>query len=142
MARYSVGFSTGITASQAVLEIIGSGQKARLMEIGLTIQGATLTRVGLGYSGSVGVTPTGGATLLTEGAESAATGVSFATAWGTAPAAPTNGYYYRKATIPASQAFPTVWRFPEGLALLPATSLALFLLATGSLIDGWIVLEE
>lgn len=145
MARFSHGFRTTATAQGAVAELIGGtgSERVRLVEVGLMINAQTLTAVGLGYPAAVGQTPTGGATFLTEGDSNGTSTVSDAFAWATPPTAPTGAYYYRRATLGLGSD-EIVWKWPSGsgLLLLPATSLALYLFATGSVLDGWWTVER
>ena len=141
MSRYSQGFRTTGT-SNAVLEIIGgAGSRAHLVELGMTIVNATATQVGLGFSSAVGLTPVAPVTFLSDD-DNSTLAITTALAWATPPTLPT--YFYRRATLPVVQGFPLVWKWhtPLGLLLLPATSIVLWLFATGSVIDGWAVFEQ
>lgn len=146
MSRFSQGFRTTETDAGAVIEFIaGASDRARLVEIGLSLVSATLSSVGLGYPAAKGVTPTSPVTLLSENpGDSSICGITSALAWATPPTAPADNYYFRRATVPASQVFPVVWTWPKGkgLLVLPSTSIVLFLLATGSAFDGWAVFEQ
>jgi hypothetical protein len=136
-----MGFRTTATAN-AVLEIIGGvGSRSKLVEIGLTINAQTLTPVGIGYPAAIGITPTTPVTLLSESNNSTIS-VTSALAWATPPTSPT--YFYRRATLGLGSD-EIVWRFEDeggGLLLLPATSIVLWLFATGSVLDGWYTVEQ
>ncbi len=64
-----------------------------------------------------------------------------ALAWATPPTSP--AYFYRRATL-GLVSDELLWTWPSGggLLLLPATSLVLWLFATGSVLDGWFTLEQ
>jgi hypothetical protein len=145
MARFSHGFRTTAVGVGAVAELIaGTGsERVKLVEVGLTINAQTLTQVGLGYPAAVGLTPTSPVTLLNEGDGNLVTTVTDALGWATPPTAPTAGFYFRRATL-GLDSDEIVWRWPTGggLLILPATSLALYLFATGSVMDGWWVVER
>ena len=141
MARFAQGFRTTAT-SNTVLEIIGAANaRVRLVEFGITLTGATLTPVGLGYAAAQGITPTAPVTLLTE-SDNSTTTITSALAWATPPTIPT--YFYRRATLTASLGYPIVWTWPvgDGLVLNTASSIVLWLFAVGSTIDGWFAVEE
>jgi hypothetical protein len=140
MARYSQGFRTSGVAN-AVAELIGgAGSRSRLIELGLTINAQTLTPVGIGYAAAIGQTPTSPVTLLSE-ADNSTIAVTSALAWVTPPTVPT--YFYRRATLGlGSDEIVWKWDSPGGLLLLPATSLVVWLFATGSVLDGWWVVEQ
>jgi hypothetical protein len=144
MARFSHAFRTAAT-SGAVAELIGGtgSERVRLVELGITLNAQTLSVLGLGYPGAVGVTPSTPVTLLCD-SDTATTTVTDAVGWATPPTAPTSGFYFRRATVPLAQNFPLVWTWPkgEGLLLLPSTSIVLYLLAAGSVLDGWWVVER
>jgi len=146
MSRFSQAFRTTNTSAGAAIEFIaGSADRARLVELELTITSQVDTAVGLGFPGAKGITPTSPVAFQSENPGDGSTcGISSALAWVTAPTTPTNGYYFRRAFIPAAQQFRVRWSWPEGsgLLLLPSTSLALFLLAAGAAIDGYAVFEE
>jgi hypothetical protein len=140
--RFSQGFRTSAT-NGSVIEFIGAtGQRAQLVEFGITLNAATATQIGLGYPAAQGVTPTAPVTLLSE-SDNATTTITSALAWGTPPTAPT--YYYRRASLPATVGAQVIWTWPAGstgLILLNSTSIVLYLLAVGSVIDGWAVFVQ
>jgi hypothetical protein len=141
MARYSMGFRTSGTAN-AVFEIIaGAGSRSKLVELGIMINAQTLTPIGLGYPAAIGLVPTAPVTALSE-ADNSTIAVTSALAWGTPPTQPT--YFYRRATLGlGSDEVVWQWMAPgSGILLLPATSLVLWLFATGSVLDGWYVVEQ
>jgi hypothetical protein len=141
MARFAQGFRTTAT-SNTVFEIIGAANaRVRLVEMGLTLTGATLTPVGLGYAAAQGITPTTPVTMLTE-SDNSTTTITTALAWATPPTIPT--YFYRRASLPVGLGYPIVWTWPvgDGLVLTSGTSLVLWLFAAGSTIDGWVAVEE
>jgi hypothetical protein len=142
MARFSQGFRTTAT-SNAVIEFIGAtGRRPQLIELGITLNAATATQVGLGYPAAQGVTPTTPVTLLTE-SDNATTTIASALAWATAPTIP--AYFYRRASLPAVVGAQVIWNWPSGssgLLLAASSSLILWLFAAGSVIDGWAVFEE
>jgi hypothetical protein len=143
--RFSHGFRTSATGVGAVAELIGGtgSERVKLVEVGLMINAQTLTALGLGYSAVVGQTPTSPVTLLDESDGSLVTTVTDAMAWATPPTAPTNAYYFRRATLGLGSD-EIIWKWPPGggLLLLPATSLVLYLFATGSVLDGWWTVER
>jgi len=140
MARFAHGFRTTATQN-AVLELrAGASDRARLVELGLTLTAQTLTPVGLGYPQALGVTPTAPVTLLSE-SDGATCGITSALAWATPPTVP--AYFYRRATL-GLETDELVWRWPNGggLLLLPSTALVLWLFAAGAALDGWAVFEQ
>lgn len=145
MSRFSQAFRTTGTGAAAVLELIaGASDRARLVEMGLVINAQTLTVVGLGYPAVKGVTPTSPVAFLSENSgDSSVCGITSALAWGTPPTSPLNSYYFRRATLGLGSG-PVIWIWPPGagLLILPSTSLVLFLLAMGSVLDGWAVLDQ
>lgn len=145
MARFTHGFRTTLTTDGSVAELIGGtgSERVRLVELGITLAAQTLSVVGVGYAAAQGITPSSPVTLLCEG-DNPTTTVSDAVAWGTRPTQPAASYYFRRATLPLAQSFPLVWRWApgSGILLLPSTSLALFLIGAGALIDGWWTVER
>ena len=113
-------------------------KRVKLVEVGLMINAQTLTPVGLGYPAAIGLVPTTPVTLLSE-SDNSTIAVTSALAWGTPPTQPT--YFYRRATLGLGSD-EIVWTFDKGLLLLPATSLVIWLFATGSVLDGWWVVEQ
>ena len=144
MSRFSQGFRTTATANAVIEFIAGASDRARLVELGLSINAQTLTPVGLAYPAAKGLVPTSPVTLLSENpGDSSSCGITSALAWGTPPTAPTNGYYFRRATLGLGSD-ELVWSWPkgEGLLVLPSTSVIVWLFATGSVMDGWAIFEQ
>ena len=145
MSRFSQAFRTSATAPGSVLELIGpTSRYARLVELGVSVASQVAASFGLGYAAAQGLTPTTPTTFLSESQDTSACTIQGALAWATAPAAPGNAYYYRRGNIPLGSTDPVVWTWASGsgLWLLPSTSLALYLFATGPVMDVWAVFEQ
>jgi hypothetical protein len=53
---------------------------------------------------------------------------------------PTN--YSRRASVPATIGAGALWTFPRGFIVLKTKSLALYVVATGAVLDTWVVVDE
>ncbi|SRR6266704_1406 len=143
MSIYSVSNRTSnVTIATATLEVIGGANLGyRLLELGLTINAATATVFGLGTPAAIGVTPAGGATVLTEDAGNSAAGNTVtALSWATGPTVPAN--FYRRVSLPATIGAGIIWTFPRGIAVLKAKSLVLWNITVPSVADAWVVVDE
>jgi len=114
-----------------------------LVELGMTLKDLTATQVALGYPATLGVTPSSPVAFQGEGQDSSVVAATLALGWATPPTDPTDSYYFRRGTLQTT-ADELVLRWPSGagLVLLPSISLVLYLMAVGSVLDGWITLEQ
>lgn len=144
MAIYSLGvLTTGVTNATAAWEIRTSANvRARILEIGFTLNAATASIIGLGRPAAIGVTPTSPVDFQPEdpGDPTVASQVQSALAWGTGPTVPTN--FLRRVGLPATIGVGWVWTFPRGLVIPVSSSIILWNLATGSALNAYAVLDE
>ena len=142
MAIYSLANRTSATGSAAAcLEVrTTSTDRARIMEVGITINAATASVFGLGRPAAIGVTPTTPVTVLAEEPAEAAGTCTTALAWGTGPTVPTN--FFRRVSLPATVGAGIVWTFPRGLIISISSSIVVWNITTVSVADIWVVVDE
>lgn len=139
----SLGVLTTATAIGTAWEIRtgASPARVRLLELGLFLNAATASVVGLGRPAAIGVTPTSPIDFLPEDPNDVlASGVvQSAVAWATAPTAPTN--FFRMIALPATIGTGVIWTFPKGLVIPASSSIVLYLIAASSALRVYAVID-
>lgn len=132
----------GTTGAAAVTVLTGSTQGlVRVLEVGIFLTAATASDISLGRPAAVGITPTTPTDFLPEHPNDLMpTGtVQMATAWGTAPTAPTNPL--RRIMLPANIGAGIIWTFPKGLAIAASGNLVIWNNATNSIANIYVVCD-
>ena len=146
MARHAAGFTTTATVTAAAIADLrsGSGERLYVREIGLFLNAATASSIGLYRPSTLGTASTSVTAVPVDPADAAATG-SVGTAWSVAPAVSTN-VPIRKAMLPAAIGNGIIWTFPDrnGLVVPVSSSLLLWNFggSTNSILNGYIEWEE
>ncbi len=143
MALYALSQRTTATAAaSASWEVRStSGNKPKIMEMGLSQAAATAGTYGIGRPGAIGVTPTSPQTFVDEGDGNAPAGVTTGcVAWGTPPTAPTN--FNRRLACAATIGVGAIFTFPRGLGLPISGSVVVWILATAPVCDVYAVVDE
>lgn len=144
MARYSLGITTPAAAAGAAYAnlISAAGERLYVREIGLFLNAATASSIGLIRPATVGTATSPVAGQAVDAADAAATG-TVGTAWSAAGTIGSN--YLRKITLPAAIGNGIIWTFGERDLVVPVSS-CLFLwnfgAAAGSVLNGYIVWDE
>lgn len=140
MACYEIGVRTsGVASASAALELRSGTKRARVHELGITLQAATATTLGLGRPAN---TPAGGTNnppLATDAADSAALAGAYLAGWSTVPTAPTS--FLRRIGFPATIGSGAIWTF-RNLIIPVSASIVLWNLAANGVLDIWAVLED
>jgi len=144
MARYSLGFSTPAAAAGAPYAdlITAASERAYIREIGLFLNAATASSIGLIRASAVNTATSPVAGQAVDPADAAAT-ATLGTAWSSAPTIGSN--YLRKITLPAAIGNGIVWTFGERDMIVPVSSALVlwnFGAGTGSVLNGYIVWDE
>lgn len=142
MAIYSLSvLTTGTASGAAAWEIIPGTKAYRLLELGVFLNAATASNIGLGNPAAIGITPTSPVTFLAESEQSGRVAtVTSALAWGTGPTLPTN--FYRQVSLPAAAGAGVIWQFPRGLQVLNGQTLVLWNLSLNSALRAYAAIEE
>jgi hypothetical protein len=142
MAIYSLANrTTNATTTQASFELIGpAAARVRLMEIGIWLNAATQSPLGLGRPQAIGVTPTSPINVLAEDPNDSTGGSRTALAWSTPPTVPLN--YFRRFNIAGAIGAGVIATFPRGLVIPAAGSVILWNIAAVSLYDVHVVVDE
>lgn len=142
MAIYSLANRTGIaTTTAASLEIrAAAANRPRLLEMGIWLNAATQSPIGIGRPQAIGVTPTSPQTVLAEDPGDSTGLTQTALAWGTAPTVPVN--FFRRLNIAAAIGAGVLLTFPRGIVIAAAWSLVNWNIAAVSLYDCHIVVDE
>ncbi len=143
MALYAIAqLTTGTAAASAAIELRASASdRLEVREIGLTLNAATATTLGLGRPGAIGVTPTSPLTLVAQDTAASAATAQTALAWGTGPTIP--GTFLRRAAFPATIGAGIIWSFGPGELVIPASgSLIVWNIVLGSALNCWFVVDE
>lgn len=142
---YTQGFATvaaGAAAAYATFHT-ASTHRMRLRELGLFVNAATASSVGLIRPSNSPVATTSVLGLAQDPADPAAT-INVDTAWSTAPTVGT--VYLRKALIPATIGNGIIWTWPPDAPLIVAVSSYLVLwnfgAGAGSVLNGYATWEE
>ena len=145
MARYAAGFTTTATAAGAAIADLrtAAGERAYVREIGLFLNAATASSIGVYRPSTLGTASTSVTAVPVDPADAAAT-ASVGTAWSVAPAISTN-VPLRKAALPAAIGNGLIWQFSErGLVIPVSSSLLLwnYGAAANSVINGYFEWDE
>lgn len=143
MALFSIALRTsGATSNSAAAEIIAGANNAyRVLELGITINAATASVFGYGSPAAAGVTPATSSTVQAEDSGNTTAGnTKVALTWATSPTNPTN--FLRRVSLPATIGAGIVWTFPRGRTVLKTVTDVLQNIATGSVADIWVVVDE
>ena len=145
MARYAAGFTTTATAAGAAIVDLrtAAGERAYVREIGLFLNAATASSIGVYRPSTLGTASTSVVAVPVDPADAAAT-ASVGTAWSVAPAISTN-VPLRKAALPAAIGNGIIWQFSErGLVIPVSSSLLLwnYGAAANSVINGYFEWDE
>jgi len=142
MAIYSIANRTGIaTTTAASFELRGpASARVRLMEIGIWLNAATQSPIGLGRPQAIGVTPTSPLNVLAEDPNDATGASTTALAWGTPPTVPVQ--FFRRFNIAGAIGAGVIATFPRGLIIAGGASVVLWNIAAVSLYDVHVVVDE
>ena len=142
MAIYSLSNRTSnVTIANANLEIrAGASNRPRLMEMGIWLNAATQSPIGLGRPQAIGITPTSPVTVLAEDPAESTGLTQTALAWGTGPTVPLQ--FFRRVNIAAAIGAGVVLTFPRGIVIAAAGSLVNWNIAATSVNDVHIVVDE
>jgi len=134
--------TTSTTAATASWEVrSGSGNKPRIMEVGISQNAATAGVYGLGRPAAIGVTPTSPQNFVAEADASAPTSnTTAAVAWGTGPTVPAN--FNRRVSCAATIGVGVIWTFPRGMDIATSNSIVVWIIATAPVCDVWAVIDE
>jgi len=117
MGLYSIS-QTSIAAAAAAayctIHTVGT-ERAFLREVGISLNAATATSIGLGRPANTPTATTSFLGLAHDAAEGAST-VNMDTAWSTAPTAPTQ--FLRRVVFPATAGVGLIWAFPPGQEII------------------------
>lgn len=144
MALYSVSNTSAAAAAGAAYCDLraGTSQRLYLREIGLTLNAATASSIGLGRPATAGTVSTSTTGIAVDPSDGTVTTV-MGTAWSVAPTAPTT--FFRRFVAPATAASGVTWYFNRG-DLVVASSATLILwnfgAAAGSALSVYFVWEE
>lgn len=146
MAVVHLGFTTPAAAAGAAYAdlVATSTDRLRVREIGLFVNAATATSVGLIRSASLGTRTSPSTGQQGDPAEPAATG-TIAVAWSVAPTISGSPLYLKKIVVPAAIGNGFIWTFgPNDLVVPVSAGLLLwnFGAGAGSISNGYIVWEE
>ncbi len=142
MAIYSAAIRTTMATTTAPsAEIIApAAARCRVMEVGIFLNAATQSPIGIGRPQAIGVTPTAPITVLAEDPNDAAGGSKLAIAWSTPPTVPSN--FFRRPNIAGAIGAGIILTFPRGLVLAAAGTLCFWNIAAVSLYDLHAVCDE
>jgi len=142
MAIYSLGVrTTNVTTANACFELrTAATDRARLLELGITLAAATASTFGFGRPAAIGVTPTSPVTWLAEDPAEPAGTAQTALAWATGPTIP--AAFFRRLGLPATIGTGIIWTFPRGLALAISSSVILWNLSAMGASDVYVVGDE
>ena len=142
MAIYSLSNRTSnVTIANANLEIrAGATNRPRLMEMGIWLNAATQSPIGLGRPQAIGITPTSPVTVLAEDPAESTGLTQTALAWSTGPTVPLQ--FFRRVNIAAAIGAGVVLTFPRGIVIAAAGSLVNWNIAATSVNDVHIVVDE
>lgn len=142
MAIYSLANRTGIaTTTAASLEIRAAAtNRPRLMELGIWLNAATQSPIGLGRPQAIGVTPTSPVTVLAEDPADSTGLTQTALAWATPPTVPLN--FFRRVNIAAAIGAGVILTFPRGIVIAAGGSVVNWNIAVVSLYDVHITVDE
>lgn len=144
MARYHVGFTTAAPATNvAFLDIrSNSGDRVRVLEIGIFNTAATTCIVSMERQTTLGTTSTTVVPQAGEPGDAAATTL-IGTAWSVAPAS--TAVPMRRITLSAAIGAGVIWTFGMGDMVIPVSSSIILMNRAGTtagIMTGYIVLDE
>jgi hypothetical protein len=135
------------TATPIVAIRAPATERCAIREIGVTLQGATSTRLGLARASVVSVTPTGNFAGQNMVPGAPASGSTLVTGWTTIPTA--GGTPFRRITLPAAVGAAWVWQWPQGEELVVGLGSAIaelclvnLVAAAPALFDFWVKWED
>lgn len=144
MALYELGvLTTGTASGAAAWEIRSSANlRARIMEIGVFLNAATASLIGLGRPAAIGITPTTPVDFLpSDPADvTVASQVQSALAWATGPTLPTG--FLRRIGLPATIGAGIIWTWPRGLVIPVSSSIVLWNFQLNSALQAYAVIDE
>ena len=142
MAIYSLANRTSnVTIANPSLEIrSGASNRPRLMEMGIWLNAATQSPIGIGRPQAIGITPTTPVTVLAEDPGDSAGLTQTALAWSTPPTVPLN--FFRRVNIANLIGAGVVLTFPRGLVIAAGNSVITWNIAGTSVADIHIVVDE
>jgi len=142
MALYSLANrTTNVTTGNDSLEIIASSTgRPRLLEMGIWLNAATQTVLGLGRPQAKGGTPTTPINLQAEDPNDPASATTTALAWSVQPTIPLQ--FFRRMNIAAAIGAGCILTFPRGLGIAANVSLVLWNLTAVSVYDVHVVVDE
>lgn len=135
------------TATPIVAIRAPATERCLIREIGVSLQGATSTRLGLARASAVSVTPTGNFAGQNMQPGAPASGTTLVTGWTTIPTA--GGTPFRRVTLPAAVGAGWVWTWPQGEELIVGLGSAIaeicivnLVAAAPALFDVWVKFED
>lgn len=142
MAIYSLANrTTNVTTGNPSFELRApASARNRLMEIGIWVNAATQSPLGLGRPQAIGGTPTTPINVQAEDPNDAAGNSQTALAWGTPPTIPLQ--FFRRFNIANLIGAGVIATFPRGLVTAGGASLILWNLAAVSVYDVHVVVDE
>jgi hypothetical protein len=108
--------------------------------MGIWLNAATQSPIGIGRPQAIGVTPTSPVTVLQEDPGDSAGLTQTALAWATPPTVPLN--FFRRLNIAAAIGAGVLLTFPRGIVIAAAFSLINWNIAAVSVYDCHIVVDE
>ena len=145
MGLYSAGIQSVAAVSGAAFATMhtGANLKARIREIGMFVNAATASSIGIIRPSNSPAASTSALGQAEDSSDPAST-VNLDTAWGTAPTVGTN--YLRRITIPATIGNGVIWTFNPGEELIiPVNGFLVFWnfgAATGSVLNMYVKWSE
>lgn len=142
MAIYSIANrTTSATTTTPSLEVRAAAtNRPRVLEMGIWLNAATQSPIGIGRPQAIGVTPTSPVTVLSEDPGDSTGLTQTALAWGTAPTVPLN--FFRRLNIAAAIGAGVLLTFPRGIVIAASGSLVNWNIAAVSLYDCHVVVDE
>lgn len=149
--RYEASASSILVTATANAPLVAirvpAGVRGLIREIGVSLQAATSTRLGLVRATTVSVTPTGNIAGQNVNPSGTASATTLVTGWTTAPVL--SAVYLRRVTLPAAIGAGWVWTFPPSEEVLVGTGAAIAELVLANLVavapslfDWWIKWED
>jgi hypothetical protein len=133
--------TTNVTAANAALELrTAATDRARLLQMIVTLNAATASIFGVGRPAAIGITPTSPITWLPYDPADPAGTAQTALAWATGPTVPVN--FFIRINLPATIGVGSVLTFPTGLTIAISSALVLWNIATGSAANVSLMGEE
>lgn len=142
MAIYSLANRTSnVTIANPSLEVrSGASNRPRVLELGIWLNAATQSVVGIGRPQAIGVTPTSPVTVLAEDPAESTGLTQTALAWATAPTVPLN--FFRRLNIAGAIGAGAILTFPRGIVIAAANSIVTWNITGTSVADIHVVVDE